>query len=184
MELNEGVALESLPHQLRICGGKVLVVVPGRAPICLRCRRTEHIRRDCRVPWCNQCRAFGHEATTCVKTYARATGNNSLETPDDLELMDEFEAENTASEATVMVPEASGEPVAANAVSGEVTPEPEAVAPTEKATHQVVEHVSHEKTEKPEGPQAPTKTDDDDGNAGVDEVAKAKDDDDAKAGGD
>ncbi|CAN7948045.1 unnamed protein product [Ixodes hexagonus] len=36
MELNEGVALESLPHQLRVCGGRVLVVVPGRAPICLR----------------------------------------------------------------------------------------------------------------------------------------------------
>ncbi|CAN7979052.1 unnamed protein product [Ixodes persulcatus] len=56
MELNEGVALESLPHQLRICGGKVPVVDPGRVPICLRCRRTGHIRRDCRVPLCAQCR--------------------------------------------------------------------------------------------------------------------------------
>ncbi|KAM7298256.1 uncharacterized protein ISCGN_018868 [Ixodes scapularis] len=65
MVLREGVTPESLPHQLRLYGGPLLVVVPGRAPVCLRCRRTGHIRRDCRVPRCEECRAFGHEASDC-----------------------------------------------------------------------------------------------------------------------
>ncbi|CAN7939027.1 unnamed protein product [Ixodes hexagonus] len=50
IRLNPGLGLGKLPHQLRIAGGQVLVVVPGRAPLCLRCERTGHIRRDCRVP--------------------------------------------------------------------------------------------------------------------------------------
>uniref|UniRef100_A0A6B0V2U0 CCHC-type domain-containing protein n=1 Tax=Ixodes ricinus TaxID=34613 RepID=A0A6B0V2U0_IXORI len=50
LSLKEGMTLESLPHQLRITGGPVLVVVPGRAPMCLRCKRSGHIRRDCRAP--------------------------------------------------------------------------------------------------------------------------------------
>ncbi|CAN7940347.1 unnamed protein product [Ixodes pacificus] len=119
MELNEGVALESLPHQLRICGGKVPVVVPSRAPICLRCRRTGHIRRDCWVPLCAQCRAFGHEAAAYVKTYARATGINTQESPDDLDLMDEFEAEKAASATTVTVPETPREAMAVDTASVE-----------------------------------------------------------------
>ncbi|KAH7975010.1 hypothetical protein HPB49_022744 [Dermacentor silvarum] len=66
----------------------MLVVVPGRAPICLRCRRKGHIRRDCRVPRCAQCQEFGYEAQYCVRTYARVTGSKQ---PDDegLELMEE-----------------------------------------------------------------------------------------------
>lgn len=97
MMLKEGVSLESLPHQLRICGGNVLVVVPGRAPICLRCHRAGHIRRDCS---CNQCQAFGHEASSCVKTYARVTGNNIAVASDDTECMDVFEAERAATATT------------------------------------------------------------------------------------
>ncbi|KAM7299738.1 uncharacterized protein ISCGN_020304 [Ixodes scapularis] len=92
LALKEGVALESLPHQLRVSGGNVLVVVPGRAPICLRCRRTGHIRRDCRAPRCTECRAFGHEARDCVKTYARAASSKVTEESTEL-LIDEDEAE-------------------------------------------------------------------------------------------
>ncbi|CAN8017326.1 unnamed protein product, partial [Ixodes persulcatus] len=184
MELNEGVALESLPHQLRISGGKVLVVVPGRAPICLRCRRTGHIRRDCRVPLCAQCRAFGHEAAACVKTYARATGINTQEAPDDLDLMDEFEAEKAASAATVTVPETPREATAVDAASVERTPEPSASTPTVQATPGVFEDVVHEKTEKPLGPGATARTEEDDGKVKGGDNAKSSDDTKARGGDD
>ncbi|KAG0412746.1 hypothetical protein HPB47_010138, partial [Ixodes persulcatus] len=58
-KLKTGGTANDLPHQLRVAGDLALVVVPGRAPHCLRCRRTGHIRRECRVTRCQ-----------CVKTYA------------------------------------------------------------------------------------------------------------------
>ncbi|KAM7298314.1 uncharacterized protein ISCGN_018916 [Ixodes scapularis] len=36
MNLKEGVTKENLPHHLRLFGSNVLVLVPGRAPLCLR----------------------------------------------------------------------------------------------------------------------------------------------------
>ncbi|CAN7975890.1 unnamed protein product, partial [Ixodes persulcatus] len=184
MELNEGVALESLPHQLRFCGGKVLVVVPGRAPICLRCRRTGHIRRTCRVPLCAQCRAFGHEAAACVKTYARATGINTQEAPDDLNLMDQYEAEKAASATTVTVPETPSEAALVDAVSVERTPEPSASAPTVEKTPGVVEDVVHEKAEKPVGPGATARTEEDDGKVMGGDNAKPRDGDNTRGSDD
>ncbi|KAH6932614.1 hypothetical protein HPB50_008061 [Hyalomma asiaticum] len=92
--LRDGVALERIPHQMRLGSGTVLVVVPGRAPLCLRCRNTGHIRRDCRVPRCSECRAFGHENVECTRSYARAIGRSTGDR-DEL-LMDEDEAENAA----------------------------------------------------------------------------------------
>ncbi|XP_072143535.1 uncharacterized protein [Dermacentor andersoni] len=100
MTLRENLTPDALPHWFKIFGGSVLVVVPGRAPICLRCRRKGHIRRDCRVPRCSECREFGHEAHDCVRTYARVTGSTQ---PDDegLELMEEEVTEKpTASSET------------------------------------------------------------------------------------
>ncbi|KAH6935871.1 hypothetical protein HPB50_011300 [Hyalomma asiaticum] len=87
MTLREDLTPDALPHLFRIFGGSVLVVVPGRAPICLRCRRKGHIRRDCRVPRCAQCREFGHEIKDCVRTYARVTGSRQHE-EEGLELME------------------------------------------------------------------------------------------------
>lgn len=43
--LKEGVTDEQLPHQLRLYGGNTLVVVPGRGPLYLRCRKTGHVRK-------------------------------------------------------------------------------------------------------------------------------------------
>ncbi|XP_075539115.1 uncharacterized protein LOC142573343 [Dermacentor variabilis] len=100
MTLRDNLTPDALPHLFKIFGGSVLVVVPGRAPICLRCRRKGHIRRDCRVPRCSECREFGHEALDCVRTYARVTGSTQ---PDDegLELMEEEVTEKlTASSET------------------------------------------------------------------------------------
>ncbi|KAM7306223.1 uncharacterized protein ISCGN_009960 [Ixodes scapularis] len=96
--LKEGVTQERLPHQLRIAGGNVLVVVPGRAPQCLRCKGTGHIRRECRVPRCDACHRYGHETETCAKTFANVT-QEAAELDDGVLNMDEEEAEATARDA-------------------------------------------------------------------------------------
>ncbi|KAH7969065.1 hypothetical protein HPB52_014289 [Rhipicephalus sanguineus] len=45
-----GLGADDVPHLLRIAGVEALVVIPGRAPLCFRCRNTGHIRRDCASP--------------------------------------------------------------------------------------------------------------------------------------
>lgn len=75
--LKSGVTPDGMPHQLRLQGGNVLIVIPGRPPVCLRCKRAGHIRRDCRVPKCSVCFRFGHDREDCVRTYARVTGGDA-----------------------------------------------------------------------------------------------------------
>ncbi|KAH7958144.1 hypothetical protein HPB51_027871 [Rhipicephalus microplus] len=70
--LKEGVTTDRISHQMHLGSGMTLVVVPGRAPLCLRCRNTGHIRRDCRVPSCTGCHAFGQEQASCTRSYASA----------------------------------------------------------------------------------------------------------------
>ncbi|KAG0421894.1 hypothetical protein HPB47_002238, partial [Ixodes persulcatus] len=96
MVLRENLTPESVPHQLRLYGGTLLVVIPGRAAVCLRCRRTGHIRRDCRVPRCEECRAFGREASDCVRSYARAAASKITESQGRKLVMNEEEAEAAA----------------------------------------------------------------------------------------
>ncbi|KAH8036652.1 hypothetical protein HPB51_003438 [Rhipicephalus microplus] len=73
LKLKEGVVLEDLPHLFMIGGATVLLVAPGRAPLCLRCHMQGHIRRDCQTPRCGVCRAFGHKSQDCVRSYATVT---------------------------------------------------------------------------------------------------------------
>lgn len=93
--LRQGLALERLPHLQRLGSGTSLVVVPGRAPLCLRCRMSGHIRRHCRVPKCTECRSFGHVREDCVRSYAQAAGRSSSDDQSEL-VMDEDEAETAA----------------------------------------------------------------------------------------
>ncbi|CAN8013360.1 unnamed protein product [Ixodes persulcatus] len=95
LSLKQGVTIDSLPHQLKVCGGGVLVVVPGRAPLCLRSKSRGHTRKDCRAPWCQQCHRVGHAPEDCVRTYVIVTGDRSTDDVQDLE-MDKEEAEDTA----------------------------------------------------------------------------------------
>ncbi|XP_029836145.4 uncharacterized protein LOC115320173, partial [Ixodes scapularis] len=74
MNLKEGVTKENLPHKLRLFGSNVLVLVPGRAPLRLRCKRTGHICRECCVPRCDKCHRFVHEQEDCIRTYATVMG--------------------------------------------------------------------------------------------------------------
>ncbi|KAH8022779.1 hypothetical protein HPB51_005077 [Rhipicephalus microplus] len=80
---------------MRLGSGMALVVVSGRAPMGLRCQNTGHIRRDCRVPKCAGCRAFGHEQADCTRSYASAASRATNADHSEL-LMDEEEAERAA----------------------------------------------------------------------------------------
>ncbi|XP_070392158.1 uncharacterized protein [Dermacentor albipictus] len=96
MRLKEGVELDDLPHLFKLGSGTVLLVAPGRSPLCLRCRRQGHIRRDCQTPRCGVCRAFGHESNDCARSYARVT-KTALPTEEVQEnVMDAEEAEKSA----------------------------------------------------------------------------------------
>ncbi|XP_049517045.1 uncharacterized protein LOC125942844 [Dermacentor silvarum] len=92
--LKTGMTVEDLPHQLGVAGAQALVVVPGRAPLCLKCRNTGHVRRDCHVPRCAVCRRYGHDETECIKTYASVTGPAHREDVADL-LMDEADVDES-----------------------------------------------------------------------------------------
>ncbi|KAG0443628.1 hypothetical protein HPB47_014699 [Ixodes persulcatus] len=50
LSIKDGVTLERLPQQLRIAGGNVLVVIPGRDPLCLRCKDLADRDRTNRTP--------------------------------------------------------------------------------------------------------------------------------------
>ncbi|KAH8038785.1 hypothetical protein HPB51_003269 [Rhipicephalus microplus] len=107
LKLKEGVVLEDLPHLFKIGGGTVLLVAPGRAPLCLRCHMQGHIRRDCQTPRCGVCRAFGHESQDCVRSYARVT-KTVLPTDDAQDnLMDAEEAEKVAPGSNAVGPDAA-----------------------------------------------------------------------------
>ncbi|XP_037568174.1 uncharacterized protein LOC119449053 [Dermacentor silvarum] len=97
LKLKPGLTIDDLPHQIRIAGIMALVVVAGRAPLCLRCNRTGHIRRECRVPRCSVCRRFGHEDSQCVRTYASIAGPPKNEEIVNELLMDEVDAEEICS---------------------------------------------------------------------------------------
>lgn len=96
--LHDGVTPDQVPHQLLLQGCTILAFVPGRAPLCLRCQKTGHIRRDCRVPRCHSCGRFGHVAEGCVRTYATVAGAKEDTNINEV-LMDHQEAE----EATASV---------------------------------------------------------------------------------
>ncbi|KAM7281604.1 uncharacterized protein ISCGN_006143 [Ixodes scapularis] len=112
MALREDLTPESLPHQLRLYGGTLLVGVPGRAPVYLRCRRMGYIRRDCRVPRCEERHAFGYEASNCVRSYAQAAASKTTDNQDRNLVIDEEEAEAAATPTeriSSQDPQASGE---------------------------------------------------------------------------
>lgn len=92
LSLKNGVSIDQLPLRLRILDGSAFVVVPWTAFLCLCCRMTGHIRKNCRVLRCDERRHFGHLREGCVKTYATAV--NRVRSEDAAEnQMDENEVE-------------------------------------------------------------------------------------------
>ncbi|KAM7284960.1 uncharacterized protein ISCGN_031958 [Ixodes scapularis] len=128
--LREGVTLDRLLHQLRLGSGTVLVVVPGRAPICLRCRTKGHI--GCHVPRCAECRAYGHVQADCTRSYAGAVGRGMDGDQNEL-LMDEDEAERAAA-PDVTQPEPAAETTGGKPEEGTSTPDTGTQQPTSPET--------------------------------------------------
>ncbi|XP_077549858.1 uncharacterized protein LOC144162974 [Haemaphysalis longicornis] len=95
LKLKRGIKLDDLPHQIRVAGELALVVVPGRPMQCLRCNGQGHVRRECKVPRCTQCRRFGHLAAQCVPSYASVMGRADPDASAE-HLMDVAEAEEAA----------------------------------------------------------------------------------------
>lgn len=54
--------MDDIPYQLRVGAELALVMVPGRAPLCLLGRRAGHIHNECRISVCNVCRRFVYKA--------------------------------------------------------------------------------------------------------------------------
>ncbi|KAM7308645.1 uncharacterized protein ISCGN_012279 [Ixodes scapularis] len=130
--LREGMNSTQIPHQLTVFGCRSLVIVPGRPPLCLRCNRIGHIRRECRTPRCGECRRYGHSTDECVSTYADKL--RQVRTPlDDVvqdHLMDISEMVDATGEVTDSIAPrteretASQEAQTTNPVSHDVSSEP------------------------------------------------------------
>ncbi|KAK8779391.1 hypothetical protein V5799_019268 [Amblyomma americanum] len=146
MVLKEGLSIDDLPHMFKFYEGQVLVVVPGRLPICLRCKRTGHIRRDCRTPRCSLCRSFGHEREGCVRTYARvATGTAPPQDDGSELLMDQEELEN------------AGAPPPSGLSDGLAFQQPELPAGNEKSQGDSGAETTGKKADAAAPPEEPTK---------------------------
>ncbi|KAM7293241.1 hypothetical protein ISCGN_026371 [Ixodes scapularis] len=70
LTLHDTATTENVPHLLKVAGSQCLVVMTGRPPLCLRCKKVGHIRRQCRTPKCARCNRFGHESDECYSSYA------------------------------------------------------------------------------------------------------------------
>ena len=60
---------------------ELLITVPGKPPLCLKCKMTGHFRRACHTPYCSHHNEYGHTAESCAlkkATYANVVRNNSV----------------------------------------------------------------------------------------------------------
>lgn len=54
-----------VPNFMFVRGCRVQFEYRGVRRVCSRCGQSGHNRGDCQAPWCDRCRAFGHEAESC-----------------------------------------------------------------------------------------------------------------------
>ena len=97
----------ALPHLFSVCypdegeSWDCLLTVPGRPPLCLKCKTAGHVRKNCKSPYCRHCQVFGHTSEACSadragKSYAKATrvgGRDNLPYPGDTTDTDDDEDE-------------------------------------------------------------------------------------------
>ena len=80
---------DQIPHLLQVADPvtaenyKLLCVITGRKPLCLKCKHTGHYRRDCTKPYCRHHDAYGHDSEGCsaAKSYAAATRRDLRKQP-------------------------------------------------------------------------------------------------------
>ncbi|KAK8770231.1 hypothetical protein V5799_011525 [Amblyomma americanum] len=66
--LKDGLAMDDVPHLLRLKPGSMsLVVIVGREPLCLRCNQKGHLRRVCGAVRCGLCARVGHADVDCPR---------------------------------------------------------------------------------------------------------------------
>lgn len=71
MKLKKGITIDRIPHLINLCNFNCLIVLKNRAPLCLRCKETGHIKMKCTAPFCSTCKSFKHDASKCSgPTYA------------------------------------------------------------------------------------------------------------------
>ncbi|XP_072144989.1 uncharacterized protein [Dermacentor andersoni] len=133
LRLKSGLTVEDLPHQLRIGEDNALVFVSGRAPLCLRCHGTGHIRRECRVPRCGACRRYGHEESQCVRSYANVTGTGGSDIVQE-HLMDQADAEEASVGSGHQASRQENPPLASSEKDKEVRTEDENRQPAHPTT--------------------------------------------------
>ena len=82
--------IASVPHTGNLVFNGIqypfLITMPGRPPICLRCKEVGHIRKDCQAEYCRHCRLFaGHSSEVCSNrnSYA-AQVRGSLQKDDEM----------------------------------------------------------------------------------------------------
>ena len=71
---------DEVPHTFNIINPvtdekyELLVIVPGRSPLCFKCKQTGHYRSDCFTPSCRECGVFGHTTESCAiaNSYSKA----------------------------------------------------------------------------------------------------------------
>ena len=66
--------LASITNPLNGQSYELLVTVPGRPPLCLKCKHTGHFRRACQTPFCRHHNQYGHTTESC--SYKKATYAN------------------------------------------------------------------------------------------------------------
>ena len=66
-----------LPHLLQVCypeeheARDCLLTVPGRPPLCLKCKGIGHVRKNCKTPYCRHHQAYGHTSESCSADKAK-----------------------------------------------------------------------------------------------------------------
>ncbi|KAM7314187.1 hypothetical protein ISCGN_003972 [Ixodes scapularis] len=112
MTLHDTATSESIPHLLKVAGSQTLVVMSGRPPLCLRCKRVVHIRRQCRTPKCARCNRYGHQSDECYSSYASILRGPGAEADSNSELLMDISE----------VVDASGDILPTQGVTAEHTP--------------------------------------------------------------
>ena len=76
---------DEIPHVFTIVNQKteekfeLLITIPGRSPLCFKCKHTGHYQSECFTPYCRQCGVYGHSTEKCVmaNSYSSALRGSS-----------------------------------------------------------------------------------------------------------
>lgn len=80
LTLNDKATAEDLPHIIKVFVIQSFLPVPGRFPLCLKCKKGGDIRRQYPTPKCTRCNRFGHKSSECFSIYTTALRGNNEDT--------------------------------------------------------------------------------------------------------